>query len=126
MGKDKAIGALLFLGGILGIVAYAWLVFLSEWAMITLQLTGFVAVAAVLAIVSWIGYTLATTPPPKPIEEIERELEKELKEGSEAEGAESKPEPVSASEQGSGSESESKSKSKSKSKPKPKPKSKEE
>jgi predicted DNA-binding transcriptional regulator len=118
MGKDKAIGALLFLGGILGIVAYAWLVFLSEWAMITLQLTGFVAVAAVLAIVSWIGYTLATTPTPKPIEEIERELEKELKEGSEAEGAESKPEPVSASEQGSRSESKSKSKSKPKSKSK--------
>ena len=28
---------------------------------------------------AWIGYTLATTPPPKPIEEIEKELEEELK-----------------------------------------------
>ncbi|RSN70343.1 transcriptional regulator, partial [Candidatus Korarchaeum cryptofilum] len=27
----------------------------------------------------WIGYTLATTPPPKPIEEIEKEIEEELK-----------------------------------------------
>jgi len=28
---------------------------------------------------AWIGYTLATTPPPKPVEEIEKELEEELK-----------------------------------------------
>jgi len=37
------------------------------------------AVTAVLFIAAWIGYTLATTPPPKPIEEIEKELEEELK-----------------------------------------------
>jgi len=37
------------------------------------------AVSAVLFIAAWIGYTLATTPPPKPIEEIEKELEEELK-----------------------------------------------
>jgi len=36
-------------------------------------------VAAALGIVAWIGYTLATTPPPKPIAEIEKELEDELK-----------------------------------------------
>jgi predicted DNA-binding transcriptional regulator len=47
--------------------------------MITLQLTGFIAVGAVLGILAWIGYTLATTPPPKPIEEIEKEIEGELK-----------------------------------------------
>ncbi|MEM1544792.1 MAG: transcriptional regulator, partial [Candidatus Bathyarchaeia archaeon] len=46
---------------------------------IVLQLTGFVAVAAILAIVSWIGYTMATTPPPKPIEDIESELKEEEK-----------------------------------------------
>ena len=34
----------------------------------------------VLGILAWIGYTLITTPPPKPVEEIERELEGELKE----------------------------------------------
>jgi len=37
------------------------------------------AVSVVLFIAAWIGYTLATTPPPKPIEEIEKELEEELK-----------------------------------------------
>ena len=38
-----------------------------------------IAVAGILGILAWIGYTLATTPPPKPIEEIEKELEQELK-----------------------------------------------
>jgi len=87
--KDQAIGVLLLVGGILGILLYGWLVFLSEWAMVVLQLTGFVAVAGVLGILSWIGYTLATTPPPKPIEEIEKELEEELKETEEAKPEES-------------------------------------
>jgi len=47
--------------------------------LIILKITAFVAVTGILAIFAWIGYTLATTPPPKPIEEIEKELEKELK-----------------------------------------------
>jgi len=65
MSRDQAVGILLCLGSVLGILAYGWLVFASEWAMLTLQLTGFIAVGAVLGILAWIGYTLATTPPPK-------------------------------------------------------------
>jgi predicted DNA-binding transcriptional regulator len=38
-----------------------------------------VAVAAVLGILAWAGYALATTPP-KPIEEIEKEVQKALEE----------------------------------------------
>ena len=34
-----------------------------------------VAFVAVLAIGAWIGWTMATTPPPKPIEEITTEIE---------------------------------------------------
>ena len=89
MSKDQVVGVLLLLGGVLGILLYGWLVFLSEWFMVVLQLTGFVAVAGVLGILSWIGYTLATTPPPKPIEDIEKELEEELKETEEAKPEES-------------------------------------
>ena len=63
----------------IGIVIYGWVLFFTEWTMLLLQLTGFVAVAAILGILAWIGYTLATTPPPKPVEEIEKELEEELK-----------------------------------------------
>ncbi|MEM2739754.1 MAG: transcriptional regulator [Candidatus Bathyarchaeia archaeon] len=79
MSKDQAIGAILLVGCILGILVYGWLVFASQWAFLTLQITGFIAVAGVLAILAWIGYTLATTPPPKPIEDIEKEIEEELK-----------------------------------------------
>lgn len=80
MSKDQVIGAVLLVGGVLGIIAYGYLVFLTEWALAVLKLTGFVAVAGVLGILAWIGYTLATTPPPKPIEEIEKEIEQEVKE----------------------------------------------
>ena len=52
----------------------------TEWTILLLQLIGFVAGAAILGILAWIGYTLATTPPPKPVEEIERKLEGVLKE----------------------------------------------
>ena len=76
---DRVVGALILVGSILGILAYFWLVFLSPWVLLTMQLTAFIAVAAVLVIIAWIGYTLATTPPPRPIEEIEKELEEELK-----------------------------------------------
>ena len=79
MSRDQLVGALLLVCGVFGIIVYGWLVFLSGWSLFVLQLTGFVAVAAVLGILAWIGYTLATTPPPKPIEEIEKELEGELK-----------------------------------------------
>jgi predicted DNA-binding transcriptional regulator len=51
----------------------------SEASIFLLKLTDSIIVIAVLAILAWIGYTLITTPPPKPIEEIEKELEKELK-----------------------------------------------
>jgi len=79
LSKDQLIGLLLLVVGVFGILLYGWLVFLTQWSMIVLQLTGFVAVAAILAIVSWIGYTMATTPPPKPIEDIESELKEEEK-----------------------------------------------
>ena len=36
-----------------------------------------VAFVVVLAIGAWIGWTMATTPPPRPIEEIEAEMEEE-------------------------------------------------
>jgi predicted DNA-binding transcriptional regulator len=67
----------LLLGGILGIVLYGWLVFFSPWSQVVIQVTMFAAVSAVLGVLAWIGYTLATTPPPKPLEEIEKELSKE-------------------------------------------------
>ena len=53
----------------------------------------FVAFVAILFIGAWIGWTMATTPPPKPIEEITTEIE-EKKEEPKAEAST----PVSESE----------------------------
>jgi predicted DNA-binding transcriptional regulator len=80
MHRDKAIGVSLMAVGVIGILLYGWLVFFSPWQVLILQLTAFVAVAAVLGILAWVGYALATTPPPKPIEEIEKEVQKALEE----------------------------------------------
>ena len=79
MNRDQVIGALILAASVIDIVIYGWVLFFTEWTILLLQITGFVAVAAILGILAWIGYTLATTPPPKPIEEIEKELEEELK-----------------------------------------------
>ncbi|HDD56681.1 MAG TPA: transcriptional regulator [Nitrososphaeria archaeon] len=79
MSRDQVIGALILVASVIGIIVYGWILFFTEWTILLLQLTGFVAVATILGILAWIGYTLATTPPPKPIEEIEKELEEELK-----------------------------------------------
>ena len=70
MANDRAIGGTIFGGSILGIVVYGLLLYLPwawEW---TLRMTAFLAVALLLAILAWIGYTMATTPPPEPITDI--------------------------------------------------------
>ena len=81
MNRDKIIGALLFVCGIIGIIIYGWLIFLTELRvkLLVLQITAFIAVSVVFGILAWIGYTLITTPSPKSVDEIEREIEKELK-----------------------------------------------
>ena len=79
MSRDQAVGVVLALSSICAIIVYAWLVFFTQWAFLVLKLTGFAAIAGVFGVLAWIGYTLAATPPPKPIEEIEKELEEELK-----------------------------------------------
>jgi len=82
MNKDQVLGAVLMVASAIIIIAYIWLVFFPPLAgadIFLLKLTGTVAVVGIFAILAWIGYTLATTPPPKPIEEIEKEIEEEMK-----------------------------------------------
>ncbi len=82
MSRDQLVGIGLIAASIVVIVVYVWLVFFPPAQgldTVVLKLTGVIAVGAVFGILGWIGYTLATTPPPKPIEEIEKELEEELK-----------------------------------------------
>ena len=66
--------------GVIGILLYGRLVYFSPWQVLILQPTAFVAVAAVFSILAWVGYALATTPPPKPLEEIEKEVQKAMEE----------------------------------------------
>ena len=89
MVSDRVIGVGLVVVSVLVILVYFWLLFIPpDWTVPILQLsvtdflirlTVMVGVLGVFGILAWIGYTLATTPPPKPIEEIEKEIEEELK-----------------------------------------------
>ena len=82
--NDRVLGAGVLLGSILGIGIYFYLVFLSIWSALVIQVSAFAAVGAILVIVAWIGYTLATTPPPEPLEDLDIKEETEVKlEGSE-------------------------------------------
>jgi len=90
MNKDNVIGVAILVASIAVIAVYLWLTFLPPLAgvdLFILKLTGSVAVAAVFGVLAWIGYTLATTPPPKPIEEIEKEIEKETEQEKSGEEA---------------------------------------
>ena len=60
--NDKVMGYVIVLGSLFGIACYFYLLFVSPWALLVLQVSAFMAVAAVLTIIAWIGYTLATTP----------------------------------------------------------------
>jgi hypothetical protein len=86
MSKDQAIGAAILTVCLIVAVGYLVTLFYPQW-LVTIGLLGstvnvqfwviaipvFVAFIAILAIGAWIGYTMATTPPPKPIEEITTE-----------------------------------------------------
>jgi len=67
--KDQAIGALILIASIAGIIIYGWLLFFIA-PQLVLQISAFIVVVAILAILAWIGYTMATTPPPAPIEDL--------------------------------------------------------
>ena len=54
-------GVFIFISCIAAFFVYAYLLMLSEWSPIVLQLTILMVVGGVLGIVSWIGYQMATT-----------------------------------------------------------------
>ncbi len=81
MVNDRVVGGGLVAVSVIVIIVYNTLLFLPLFKgidILLLKITAAVAVTAAFALLGWIGYTLATTPPPKPIEEIEKELEEEL------------------------------------------------
>jgi len=68
LANDSAVGGAILIGSIIGIVIYGVLL-VYAWE-VTLRVTAFLAVALLLGILAWIGYTMATTPPPEPIADI--------------------------------------------------------
>ena len=61
MDKRKSIGILIFSLCIGTFFVYAYLLMLSEWSPIVLQLSVLMAVGGILGIIAWIGYVMATT-----------------------------------------------------------------
>jgi predicted DNA-binding transcriptional regulator len=89
--KDQAIGGAILLvcvlvaiGYLVALFGYSWIIGQLPWLNVgseadvrfwLIAVPVFVAFVAILFIGAWIGWTMATTPPPKPIEEITTEIE---------------------------------------------------
>ena len=61
MQRRKAIGITIFVLCIAAFFIYAYLLMLSEWSPIVLELSVLMIAGGILGIISWIGYTMATT-----------------------------------------------------------------
>ncbi len=68
--NDKTTGSLLLVAavGILAVYAYGLFFAGSSISLLVLQITAFIAVAIILGLIGWIGYSIATTAPPPPPE----------------------------------------------------------
>ena len=61
MSKRKTRGILIFILSISAFFVYAYLLMLSVWSPIVLQITVLMIVGGILGVISWIGYMMATT-----------------------------------------------------------------
>ena len=61
MQRRSVTGIIIFVLAIASFFVYAYLLMMSEWSPIVLQLTILMIVGGVLGVVSWIGYMMATT-----------------------------------------------------------------
>ena len=94
MSKDQAIGGAIFAVCIIVAIIYLVALFgyeqlIQPWLNVgsfeavrywLIAVPVLVAFIAILFIGAWIGWTMATTPPPKPIEEITTEVEETAEE----------------------------------------------
>jgi lysylphosphatidylglycerol synthetase-like protein (DUF2156 family) len=113
--KDQSIGGVIFILCVVIAAFYLVTLFYPTWlSSIGLQwdtswmssvqfwliaIPVFIAFAAIMAIGAWIGWTMATTPPPKPIEEITSEIEGKKEEAPAEPKEETKPPEEQASEE---------------------------
>lgn len=59
--KRKGLGITIFVLCISAFFLYAYLLMLSEWSPIVLQLSILMIAGGILGVVAWIGYVMATT-----------------------------------------------------------------
>ncbi len=103
--RDQAIGAIIFIVCLVVGIGYTISLFWPEvifnailnWGYPSeriqfwlVAIPMFIAIVVVLAIGAWIGWTMGTTPPPKPLEEIEAKEKPEPTEEEKTEGKEEK------------------------------------
>ena len=71
MQRRSGIGIMIFVLAIGGFFVYAYLLMLSEWSPIVLQLSILMIVGGILGVISWLGYQMVTTSksPPSFIED---------------------------------------------------------
>lgn len=96
MVSDRVIGGTILVVSVIVIIIYliglliaplipsafpAW-VTKNEVQLWLIRIPIIVAIVAIGGIAAWIGWTILTTPPPKPIEEIQKEIEEATKEAS--------------------------------------------
>ncbi len=106
--KDQAIGGAILLVCVLVAIFYIVTLFYPSWLSVlgltvnaanvqfwVIAIPVFIAFVAIMFIGAWIGWTMATTPPPKPIEEITTEIEDKKEEAKVEEAAEKAPEAAS-------------------------------
>jgi len=61
MDKRRGTGITIFILCIAGFFVYAYLLMLSEWSGVVLQLSVLMITGGLLGVIAWIGYTMATT-----------------------------------------------------------------
>ena len=61
MSRRKAQGIMIFVLAISAFFLYSYLLMLSEWSPIVLQLSLLMIVGGIMGVISWIGYMMATT-----------------------------------------------------------------
>ena len=113
--KDQGIGGAILLvcvvvaiGYLVALFGYPWIHDNVSWLNVgspadvrfwLIAVPVFVAFVAILFIGAWIGWTMATTPPPKPIEEITTEIEEKKEEPKVEEPTEAKAPEAAATEE---------------------------
>jgi hypothetical protein len=62
MNRNKPAGVVLLFVSIIALIGYAYLLLVSEWKMLVLEITALIIVGVLATIMAWIGFTMATAP----------------------------------------------------------------